>query len=154
MIRFDIDDYMLMEAQSRSDRMGVLESSRTHGKGNVIGFLGEAAAVRLTGAELCDTLQFDILLEGARIDVKTKSCSSPPKKHYLCSVMTYQLKNECDGYIFARVDLPKRQGWILGYISKDRLLREGFECKKGEQDGIFTFTEDCYSIRVDKLDEI
>lgn len=154
MIRFDIDDYMLMEAQRRSDQMGVLESSRTHGKGNVIGFLGEAAAVRLTGAELCDTLQFDILLEGARIDVKTKSCSSPPKKHYLCSVMTYQLKNECDGYIFARVDLPKRQGWILGYISKDRLLREGFECKKGEQDGIFTFTEDCYSIRVDKLDEI
>jgi len=154
MRQFDVDDYMLMEAQRRSDQMGVLASSRTHGKGNIVGFVGEAAALKLTGAELCDTLDYDLLWNGAQIDVKTKSCSSPPRKHYLCSVMTYQLKNECDGYIFARVDLPKRKGWILGYISKSRLLSEGFECKKGEQDGIFTFTEDCISIRVDKLDEI
>lgn len=154
MIRFDIDDFMLMEAQNRSDRMGVLSSSRTKGKGNVVGFLGEAAVLSLTRGELCDTMQFDILLNGKRLDVKTKSCSSVPKGHYLCSVMNYQLGNGCDSYVFVRIDLPKREGWILGQISKSRLLSEGVKCKKGDPDGNFIFKEDCVSIRVDKLDEI
>lgn len=154
MIRFEIDDYMLMEAQRRSDKMGVLSSSRFEGKGNVTGFLGEAAVLSLTGGDLRDTVSFDILLEGNRIDVKTKSCSSEPKGHYLCSVMEYQLGNECDSYFFVRVNLTKREGWILGFISKDRLLKEGIVCKKGEPDGKFLFKEDCRSIRIDKLDQI
>lgn len=154
MKRFAIDDYMLMEAKHRSNKMGVLPSSRTHGKGNIVGFLGEAAVLNLIGGELCDTLSFDILLDGKRADVKTKSCSSPPHKNYLCSVMEYQLSNDNDCYIFVRIDLTKREGWVLGSISKARLLSEGRICKKGEPDGKFLFKEDCRSIRIDQLDEI
>ncbi len=145
---------MLLLSQQRSEEMGILQLSRTNGAGNVVGFLGEAAVLNLTKGELCDTLSFDLLVAGKRMDVKTKSCSSVPRGHYLCSVMEYQLKNECDGYIFVRIDLPARTGWILGSITKERLLAEGQVCKKGEPDGKFIFKEDCVSIRVDQLDEI
>ena len=153
MRRFVIYDYMLMEAKHRSDKMGVLPSSRTHGAGNIAGFVGEAAVLNLIGGELRDTLSFDILLDGKRVDVKTKSCSSEPRNHYLCSVMEYQLTSRSDIYIFVRVDLTKREGWVLGSISKARLLSEGRICKKGEPDGKFLFKEDCRSIRIDQLDD-
>jgi len=152
--RFVVDDYMLMEAKHRSDRMGTLPSSRTHGAGNIVGFVGEAAVLALTGGELRDTLSFDLMIDGKRVDVKTKSCSSIPRKHYLCSVMEYQLTNKCDTYFFVRVDLNKKEGWVLGSISKARLLSEGRICKKGEPDGKFFFKEDCRSIRIDQLDPI
>lgn len=154
MIRMPISDSDFMTAKSRSDLMGVLASSRTQGKGNLAGFVGEALTERYTSGTLVESFDFDLLIGDLRIDVKTKSCSSEPKNHYLCSVMSYQLKNECDGYIFARVNLAAGVGWLLGYISKPDLLSKGFFAKKGDPDGRFTFTEDCWNVKVSDLLEI
>jgi hypothetical protein len=122
MIEMPISDIDLMTAKSRSDLMGVLVSSRTQGKGNLAGFVGEALTERHTSGKLVESFDYDLLIGDLRVDVKTKSCSSCPKPHYLCSVMSYQLKNECDGYVFARVNLAARDGWLLGYIAKADLL--------------------------------
>jgi len=154
MIKMPISDIDMMTAKSRSDLMGVLASSRTQGKGNLVGFVGEALTERYTSGRLVQSFDFDILIGDLRVDVKTKSCSSEPKAHYLCSVMSYQLKNECDGYVFARVNLAARDGWLLGYIPKADLLSRGFFAKKGSPDGRFTFTEDCWNIQISNLDDI
>jgi len=154
MIEMPISDIDLMTAKSRSDLMGVLASSRTQGKGNLAGFVGEALTERHTSGKLVESFDYDIEIGDLKIDVKTKSCSSDPKGHYLCSVMSYQLKNECDGYIFARVNLASGVGWLLGYIAKADLLERGFFAKKGSPDGRFTFTEDCYNIEVKDLLEV
>lgn len=154
MIRMPISDSDLMIAKSRSDLMGVLASSRTQGKGNLAGFVGEALTERHTSGTLVESFDFDILIGDLRVDVKTKSCSSEPQAHYLCSVMSYQLKNECDGYIFTRVNLAAGVGWLLGYISKPDLLSKGFFAKKGDPDGRFTFTENCWNIQISNLNEI
>jgi hypothetical protein len=154
MIEMDISDIDLMTAKSRSDLMGVLASSRTQGKGNLAGFVGEALTERHTSGKLVESFDYDIEIGDLKIDVKTKSCSSDPKGHYLCSVMSYQLKNECDGYIFARVNLTSGVGWLLGYIAKADLLERGFFAKKGDPDGRFTFTEDCWNLKVEDLLEV
>jgi hypothetical protein len=154
MIEMPISDIDLMTAKSRSDLMGVLASSRTQGKGNLAGFVGEALTERHTSGKLVESFDYDIEIGDLKIDVKTKSCSSDPKGHYLCSVMSYQLKNECDGYIFARVNLASGVGWLLGYISKVDLLDRGFFAKKGSPDGRFTFTEDCWNVQISNLDNI
>jgi hypothetical protein len=154
MIEMDISDIDLMTAKSRSDLMGVLASSRTQGKGNLAGFVGEALTERHTSGKLVESFDFDILIGDLKVDVKTKSCSSEPKAHYLCSVMSYQLKNECDGDIFARVNLASGIGWLLGYISKADLLKRGFFAKKGDPDGRFTFTEDCWNVQIQDLYDI
>jgi hypothetical protein len=154
MIEMPISDIDLMTAKSRSDLMGVLASSRTQGKGNLAGFVGEALTERYTSGKLVESFDYDIEIGDLKIDVKTKSCSSEPKAHYLCSVMSYQLKNECDGYIFARVNLASGVGWLLGYIGKADLLDKGFFAKKGSPDGRFTFTEDCWNVQISNLDNI
>ena len=154
MIKMAISDIDMMMAKSRSDLMGVLASSRTQGKGNLAGFVGEALTERYTSGRLVESFDYDIEIDGSRIDVKTKSCSSSPMGHYLCSVMSYQLKNECDGYIFARVNLASGIGWLLGHISKSDLFDRGFFAKKGSPDGKFLFTEDCWNIKISDLSEI
>ena len=154
MIELKISEIDLMVAQQRSDLMGVLASSRTQGKGNLAGFVGEALTERYTSGRLVESFDYDIEIGDLKIDVKTKSCSSTPKGHYLCSVMNYQLKNECDGYVFARVNLAARDGWLLGYIAKADLLSKGFFAKKGSPDGRFTFTEDCWNVQISNLDDI
>ncbi len=154
MIEVKISDIDMMTARSRSDLMGVLASSRTQGKGNLAGFVGEALTEKHTSGKLVESFDYDILIGDLRVDVKTKSCSSEPKAHYLCSVMSYQLKNECDGYIFVRVNLAAGVGWLLGYIAKADLLERGFFAKKGDRDGRFTFTEDCWNLKVEDLLEV
>jgi len=144
----------LKEAERRSFELGVLPSSRTKGDGNVVGFLGEILTAKRIGARIDSTYDYDLFFNGLKIDVKTKSCSSDPRPNYLCSVMSYQIKNNSDGYVFARVNLTARKCWILGYISKQDLLSKGRFCKKGDPDGNFTFKEDCWSIEISQLQPI
>lgn len=142
-----------MEADRRSKTMGALPSSRTSGRGNLVGFLGEILAARHLNAVIVDNYDYDIELNGLNIDVKTKSCSSEPRPHYLCSVMSYQLENKADGYYFARANLTTNEVWLLGYISKEDLTTRGRFCKKGDADGSFIFKEDCWSIQIKDLNE-
>ena len=151
MIEVEITDIDLMVAERRSLEMGVLASSRQQGKGNLAGFVGEALIERYTSGTLVESFDHDIIVGGLKIDVKTKSCSSTPRAHYLCSVMSYQMKNRCDGYVFTRVNIAARKGWLLGYITKESLLSCGFFAQKGSPDGNFSFTEDCWNIEVKDL---
>ncbi len=153
MLEIDLSENDILEAQKRSESVGVMSGSRTNGKGNLIGFLGELVVARAYEVPISDTFQYDLLINDHRIDVKTKGCTSRPKPDYLCSVMEYQLKNKSDGYIFCRADISKRKVWVLGYISKEDLLRDGFFCEAGKQDGKFFFTESCWSIPISKLRE-
>lgn len=154
MIEFEVYDDDIIEAERRSELMGILSSSRLHGKGNVVGFIGEIITAKYTGGIIADNYDYDILIKDKRVDVKTKSASSKPKGNYLCSVMEYQLGNDADQYVFARVDLTKKKCWLLGYINKERLLSDGIVQKKGDMDGAFEVKEDCRSIRIDQLNHI
>lgn len=149
----EITDSDIKYAEDRSKLCGVMNGSRTNGKGNVVGFLGEVLVSRLLNTELSDTYDYDLIYDGEKIDVKTKSCSSEPKPDYLCSVMAYQIKNDCDRYIFVRVNLSDKKAWILGQISKAKILGGKFALK-GEKDGAFTFTEDCWSVKIKELEEL
>lgn len=153
MLEIKIDEADILYAENRSKLVGAMSGSRTAGKGNVVGFLGELIVSRIYDVPLYDTFEYDMIIDGQKIDVKTKSCSSEPKSNYKCSVMSYQLKNEVDGYIFARANLSAKIVWVLGYFSKQDLVRFGQFAKKGEPDGNFLFTEDCWSITIAELKE-
>jgi len=154
MIRIVPTEMEMIEAKARAESMGILSSSVLKGAGNLVGFVGEQITARHTGGRIIDSYDYDIKIDDLRIDVKTKSCSTRPKGSYLCSVMSYQLNNECDGYIFCRVNLTSKEAWILGYISKLRLLDEGFTMSKGDMDGKFKVVENCISISIFDLDEV
>ena len=149
-----INQSIVLEAERRSEQMGILDSSRTKGKGNLAGFVGEILTAECSGGIIIDNFDYDLKIGSLKVDVKTKSCSSAPKPHYLCSVMEYQLKNEADGYYFCRVNLSTKEAWLLGYCSKQKLLEKGFFAKKGSPDGNFTFKEDCWNIKISELEDL
>jgi len=154
LLKFTLMESDIKEAEYRSQLAGTMSASRFEGRGNVIGFLGEIITARYTGGEIVDTYDYDIQVKDLKVDVKTKAVSTPPRGHYLCSVMEYQLGNDSDVYVFVRINLTNKTAWLLGSIAKSRLLAEGLVQRRGDLDGDWEVKEDCRSIRIDQLDHI
>ena len=84
-------------ARKRAADMGVLKNSITKGDGNIFGFLGELIVAKYLGLNVTNTYNFDMkLVNGKKIDVKTKATSVAPKLNYECSISAYNTKQICD----------------------------------------------------------
>lgn len=134
---------------------GILPNSQTHGEGNLHGALGEIVTYDYykTRVETThpQTYDYDLIIGGKKTDVKTKRCKSKPKPHYNCSVFDYNIAQQCDYYLFTRILMDLSKAWILGVISKEDFYKQSEFKLKGEPDGQFHFTADCYNIPISKL---
>jgi hypothetical protein len=153
MIEVQITKDMLYEAQEKASELGILNHSILKGKGNFTGFLGEQIALQVLGGEWCNTYNYDIILDGKRIDVKTKQTTVKPLPHYECSVAAYNTKQDCDEYAFVRVLKDYTVGWFLGSISKKEYFEMARFLRKGDIDpsNDFTVRADCYNLSIDSL---
>lgn len=82
-----------------------------------------------------DKYDYDFITDqGVRIDLKTKSKSDKdPEPHWYCMIPEYQIdKQNCDYYIFNRINRELSIVWILGYISKKEFIDKSIYVKKGE----------------------
>lgn len=73
---------------------------------------------------------------GQKIDCKTKPCSDiEPKEDYNACVPAYQyyLQN-CDYYLFVRINKKLDKVWVVGYISKEEFGAKSVFVKKGQKD--------------------
>jgi len=153
MIEVKITKDMLYEASEKASELGILNHSILMGKGNFTGFLGEQIALQVLGGEWCNTYNYDIILDGKRIDVKTKQTTVKPLPHYECSVAAYNTKQDCDDYAFVRVLKDYTIGWFLGSISKKEYFERARFLRKGDVDpsNNFTVRADCYNLSIDSL---
>lgn len=153
MIEVQITKDMLYEAQDKASELGILNHSILMGKGNFTGFLGEQVALKVLGGEWCNTYNYDIILDGKRIDVKTKQTTVKPLPHYECSVAAYNTKQDCDEYAFVRVLKDYTVGWFLGSIPKKEYFEKARFLRKGDIDpsNDFTVRADCYNLSIDSL---
>jgi len=157
MIEVPIDADMIARSRRRADKLGVLNRSFMHGRGNFVGFLVEEIVLAaFPGAELADDYNFDIIYAGMRFDVKTKRTSAVPLPHYLCSVSDHNTRQKTDNYLFCRVlevNGEFRKGWILGYLPKEEFYNKAFFMRKGEREGDngYVVKSDCWSVRIDSL---
>lgn len=145
-------------AQKKADAMGVLNNSITNGKGNVYGFLGEILVNKYIDGKSKNTFDYDIIKDKIKIDVKTKTCTSPPQPHYYCSVAAFNIRQKCDVYVFVRIMEDFSKAWILGLCSKDYFYKHAQLNKKGTIDESsqfqWRFKADCYNLPIDKLKKI
>ena len=142
MIEVNITNDMIHLAENKAEEMGKLNNSILNGSGSLAGFIGEQIFMNVLGGEWKNTYDYDVILSGKRIDVKTKQTTVKPKSYYDCSVASYNTK-----------DLSV--GWLLGIKPKDKYFKESTFMRKGEVDpsNNFTVRADCYNLRIDKLDE-
>lgn len=145
-------------AKRKSKEMGVLNNSITEGKGNIYGFLGELLVNACIKGKVKNTYDYDICKDNIKIDVKTKTCTSPPKPHYYCSVAAYNIRQKCDVYFFVRIMEDFSKAWILGGCSKDYFYKNAQLNKKGtideSSDYKWKFKADCYNLPISKLKSI
>lgn len=121
--------------------------------GKLAGFLCEQIFVDNFGGELVNSYNYDILLNGLKIDIKTKRCSSEPLGEYTCSVSAYQKdKQDCDYYVFFRALNDLSKVWVLGAISKEEFFKKATFVPKGTRDGRFVASADMYSMKISDLD--
>ena len=142
-------------ARKKANEMGVLKNSITKGKGNVYGFLGEILVSSLIQGRSKNTYDFDIIKNETTIDVKTKTCTSEPRPNYYCSVAAFNIKQQCDIYIFVRIMEDFSKAWILGACTKEFFYKNAQFNKKGTIDESspykWKFKADCYNLPINKL---
>jgi|TARA_R110000803_G_scaffold186739_1_gene249114 hypothetical protein len=158
MIKVDITQEMRDKAKEMSSEMGTIKGSFMKGQGNIYGFLGELCFLEvMKDAEHKNTYEYDLVLsDGKTLDVKTKKTTVEPKPNYECSVSTWNLKQECDLYGFARVHKDMDVGWVLGVMDKESFLKDGTHYNKGDYDpsNRYTVKSECYSVAIEDLKSI
>ena len=142
---------MERRSQRKAREMGEINNSITHGDGNIAGFLGEEVANSIIKGKINNTYDYDITKDDVHYDVKTKRCTSEPKGYYECSVAAFNTKQNCDHYVFVRIEnVGGKWGraWILGSYGKERYFKDARFLKKGNIDGDnnFKVKADCYNI--------
>lgn len=142
------------------NHMTILES----GRGQVPGTLGELGFIKFLKKHKIDyeyvadkMLPYDFVVNGIKVDIKTKLCTSAPKKSYSCHVAMTQKYYDADVYVFARTDMEKV--YLLGYTDKSNFWcndnQNAKDVKKGElDDDFFKEKENARKIKISDLTEM
>jgi len=158
MVEIKISALIKKQSEIQARKLGPLRNSILRGKGNVYGIIGQKLVAQYLKASEDDTFDYDLSKNETRLEVKTKTCSSPPKPEYECSISAANIKQDCDYYIFVRVHDEMKLAWILGAISKKCYFKYARFCKEGEVDEKsklgWRFKADCYNLPISKLIKI
>jgi len=115
-----------------------LKNSVTKGNGNIYGAIGEVVVadfLRSMGrnVDTNSTKDYDMIVDGFKFDIKTKSTGVVPRENFEVSVLAYNTKQKCDFYAFVSVFKDLSRAYILGFIQKNiyyslaRLLKAGVD---------------------------
>jgi hypothetical protein len=119
---------------------------------NLYGALGEVLAaeyLRELGHEVkeINTVNFDMIVNGRRCDIKTRIVSKPPRGWYSANIPAYSIKQKTEFYIFLYILKDLKAAFIAGYIEKDEFKKIARPYRAGEYDGFsFKFPCDTYQI--------
>lgn len=144
------------EAFRRSQSLGIPPSSYTKGIGRMTGFLGEVAFGKYVVSsayvgEQCYT--HDYIFNKKKVDVKSKTCTTKPRLHYVASVNTQGKKElQADLYFFTRVHKDLSKVWLLGWTTLHHITKAQNFKQKGESDEEgFTYLCDGYHVPIKSL---
>ena len=153
MIEIKVTEKMFLTAREKAVEVGKLNNSILNGGGNLAGFIGEQIVLFVLGGEWINTYQYDLIINGYKVDVKTKQTSVKPLPHYECSITEANSSQECDYYAFTRVKKDFSVGWYLGVMRKQDYFLNATFLKKGEVDpsNNYVVRASCYNLPISKL---
>lgn len=139
-IPIEITKAMIVRAESRARGISFDTSKDPRQFGSepgrtVFGYLGEELVLSRFPGSISDAYDFDMILYGQKIEVKSVSCKFEPFPHYLCAVNSCEdgvHRQEADLYVFVRILNDMSQGWILGYMPCREFFQKGRFVPKGE----------------------
>jgi hypothetical protein len=123
---------MLLTAVCRSVAMGSLRLSFMSGDRNIVGLVGEEIySQHAPNATRMDTYDYDFIVKGKKVDVKTRIVTSEPKPSYEMAILLTRANQEVDFYVFCSVSKQFTEGWLMGFLSKDEFLERAQYVEEG-----------------------
>lgn len=146
---------MISRSRERAKLMPKLRNSITNNTATVHGFVGEEMVADHFNAEIVDTVDYDIIKCGVKLEVKTKRTTVVPVGSFDASIAKFNTTQKCHYYVFTRVMGDLSEGWIMGMMHKDAYLLKARFLRKGDIDGSngFKVKADCWNRRYDELME-
>lgn len=135
LIKVDITDEMIERANERAKIDKVIYGfhnsiSFTDDKTRFLGLLGEEAVSSYFKTPLTNTSDYDIILNGESVEIKSQGVNSTRIWNYY-DINSYRLSKGCDKYIFVIVHNSFRYAWIVGQIERrkfnDNCRREWYK---------------------------
>ena len=156
MITVSIEEVQIEKAKKLYG-FNALRGSITKGKSNIYGALGEVIVsdyFNNMNVEFKSTYDYDMIINGYKVDVKTKHTTVTPKENYNCSISSFNTRQKCDYYFFLRINKNLKEAYMLGYIKKDEFFKKAVFNKKGELDiNGWSFKDDCYNLEIKYLQQ-
>ena len=128
-----------------------LPGSITKGVSNIYGALGEVIVKDYFKERYIiedkSSLNYDLIINGLKVDVKTKKIFKAPRPDYRVNIPARSKGQKTDFYFFLYIFGDLSRAYLAGYISKERFFNSARFCKAGEEDrGGWTFKTDCYTL--------
>jgi hypothetical protein len=154
-------DKMIRDAHNRAFRLGSLNNSILKGRGNASGYMGEEALAAYLGAKIVSDEQYDydLVVGGRNVEVKTKQRTVPPKGEYDVSIAATSRHQKPDLYAFISLEFKSSDNtsgplayqdleyvWLLGYKRPEDYFRDA-ECREIWIQMGFRHTEKCSTFR-------
>ena len=138
----------------------VLNNSIVKGKGNIYGAIGEVVTADYfkeqgRSVDTDSTYDYDLIVDGYKIDVKSKHTNFKPQPNYSASVTNFNTTQQCNFYLFTRILKDLSKGWVLGYINPVKFYELADFVNKGDLDvNGWVFKADCYNIQIKDLNPL
>lgn len=137
----------------------VLNNSITKGEGNLLGAVGEIVVFdfyQKKGREVehCQHHDFDLMIEGFKVEIKTQETRFKPLHWFTCHVSDYNATQDCDFYCFPFVNESMSTAWLAGMIKKNDFKERAVFKKEGEIGFKKPFKCDTWTVRIDELTKI
>lgn len=106
------------------DKPDVLNSRSVNANSSITGTIGELAVSKALASlgidhSYDDTYDYDFLVEGIKVDVKTTNfIFGRIKEHHTIMLTDYLRNQQCDAYIFAAINYPENAVYITGCCAK------------------------------------
>ncbi len=168
-ITLPVSDLIRQKAYEFANPLGENYNQKTIRKDNIgrhVGFIGELMTLKYlhNNGIIYDwqnfdpkkpNYNFDININGIKVDIKTKDRTVDPKLNYDCSIAGYS-KQHCDYYVFislTRADTSYHTAHILGYMPHDEYYEKSKAWKKGDIDPSngWKVSIDCFNLPIQNL---
>lgn len=139
-----------------------LPGSIMGGRSNIYGAAGEII-IWDQYKEICEyagNFDYDLIINGETVDVKTKQTTVEPLPHYSVSIADPRktqdpsTQQKCDWYCFVRVHAQLIDSWVLGWIRPEEFFKRAVYGIKGDADPIdpnFFYKENCWNLPISDL---
>ena len=153
MIKRYLTDEQILEAK-RLYSFKKLNNSITEGGSQIYGALGEVMVMNFLQlysekVKHVGSFDFDIEINGKKIDVKTFKTDKEPTKDFNVNISAYNITQQTDFYLWCSVSESMKYGYIIGYLEKDEFYKIAQLKRKGEIDrGNWVFKSDTYTTKI------